>query len=366
MKRKKVKSRIKRNIWRSGLGVITAASLAAAVPAVVYASQADSSYEGRIPEEMPGVSDPHEVKGEEKHNPNRGADTIFEVVELDKLYYRITMTVLERVSKEPVSDVTIYFEILNDDGSVGGTVFAGDNIKNSVTGTDGQLTFMLEAGRQHRIHVSTDGTIYEPFKPDQDNKEYYKILNGSQNQGFFIYLDKRPDTPKPTEPSNPVEPEKPSQDGNKGTGGGGTGGGRHTTIGTITAEWPGETETSAESNIETQPESWPEIQEETEKKKGQLDKQLSPSRSLEPSSAADETTQYSDEPSEDQEIPSEDAATYVPGVRFSDCWFHWLELILLLLITMILGKRLIEIQVVNDELDEMEKGDLEEDHGKEK
>lgn len=60
------------------------------------------------------------------------------------------------------------------------------------------------------------------------------------------------------------------------------------------------------------------------------------------------------------EKASEETSSNPSGHSFGDCWFHWLELIALLLILLSSAKRLLEIRMVHNRLDELEDGDRQE------
>lgn len=344
MKKKRMKINIRRKIGSSGVAILAAVSIASMVPASVYAASSGTDYSSRpAPDEVPGVSGNHKVESPKQEQENRDPDTIFEVVELDRLFYRATFIVKDWDDHSILlSGTKLFFEITNANGSAGGMVYAKDtsSADESITGADGQLTFPLEVSVRHRIIVyPPDG--YQPFEPSDTQPEYYQIDNGNQNQAFTIYLKKKTD--------QPVTPPEPQPD--RKPGGGNGGGGRIPWIVTPTVE----------SRSETIKE---EIKQDMTKEEPETEASSQPDQSLKPgletsikgeTSAIDET-KNTDIP-ETSEETSEETSNTNPGIGLWNCWFHYLELLILLLIFIIGSKRLIEIRIINDELDEMEQSE---------
>lgn len=322
--------------------LMTSAASLASIPS--YAAATGIHEEAAHPEEIPGVL----------VSPGEGSDTTFQIVEVDTVWYRVTFTVVDRVTGVPLRGTTIYFERMNDDGrgSVGGIVYAKDSGNRLITtGEDGQLTFELEVGKNYRMFIITPEGY--TFTPDADQPEYIQIDNGSQFQYRTIYLD-----PKQQEPVIPDPGGNGGGSGGRGNGGGGNGGshGNDRNPGETT---PDHRETIVETTapMSTLPvESMVAIETNT--------------------SPGPATPGYGKPSVEEGEDAGHPDVSIVPIVKDKTdttddvdidhwkCWYHWLEILAMGLMLMLFFKRLIDIQRIHKDLDEME-DEMEKESGEE-
>jgi len=197
VKSKKTLCGLRKSIISAGIGILAAASAASMVPVSAYAASVAETRE-----EVPGVSGSHNV---DNSVDRPGPDSVFEVMEVDRLWYRVTITVIDAASKKPISDAYVVLEDTKTN------VVAGlkDGSSNYFTDGNGQITFLLEIDHEYRMTIKKSG-----YKASEWNGKSLTYENGNQNQTIEIELEK--DSEKPTEPVNPTEPTTPS----KGDGGG--------------------------------------------------------------------------------------------------------------------------------------------------
>ena len=420
MKSKETLCGLRKSIISAGIGILAAASAASMVPVSAYAASVAETRE-----EVPGVSGSHNV---DNSVDRPGPDSIFEVMEVDRLWYRVTITVIDAASKKPISDAYVVLEDTKTN------VVAGlkDGSSNYFTDGNGQITFLLEIDHEYRMTIKKSG-----YKASEWNGKSLTYENGNQNQTVEIELEK--DSEKPTDPVKPTSPADPTTP-SKGDGGGKDHGDKdkdrvNPTKPTETR--PAETQptpapTPAPTPEETRPqETRPRTEETTapeETKPGETkpDKEEDKEYIL---PGKDNKTGTEDDiivrpdkdkdgkdngtrkeyqlPGKDASLRTDDDVYVIPAfgddgndhsyvddegrvvlvdggtVNYPDgskteapagsmvlpdgtiiypasakadwtCYFHWIELVFLLLILLLASKRLMEIHLANKELDEME------------
>ena len=433
MRRKRTFCGMRKRIISAGIGILAAASAASMVSMSAYASL---TTETRA--ETPGVSGKHHVEmSEERETLN----SIFEVVEVDRLWYQVTVTVVDKETGLPILDAYVTFEDQKTN-ELAGLYGGGTSYK---TDANGQITFLLEMDHNYTLTIKKSG-----YKEHEHNGKTFSYGDGSQNQTLYLELEKltekptkpteptKPEPTKPTEPTKPEptkpteptkpEPTKPTPTRPSGGGGGGGGGKDHDKD---KPTLPAESTTAASTETKPNPsESSPaETSPKPARKPGETKPsetspaESSPEETLPPESDADNDNEYI-LPGKDGELgtdddvrvrPSmdadgknnsyqrEDGAVVLPDggtviyedgtsidvppgtivlpdgtiiypqeeetgshrISFGDCWFHWLEILAVIVIAGLSLRRLQVIRDIHKELDEMEQTPPEADLEKE-
>lgn len=145
MNRKNKIQRVKKNLTSASIGLLCAASILSASPLPVYAAQTS----GRGPAEV--SSEKSQLTEESGHA--KSGQTIFEVMEIDRVFYYVTVKVIDAKTKELLPSTMVYFELINDNGTSGGLVFAEGFQGPTDMGENGERTYKLEKGKSYKVVV---------------------------------------------------------------------------------------------------------------------------------------------------------------------------------------------------------------------
>lgn len=204
-----------------GIGLLTAASILTACPLPVYAASSAGT-------KVPGVSGKSPLQEESEHA--KSGQTIFEVVEMDRILYNVTVKVIDRETKALLPSTKVYFELINDNGTSGGLVFADGFQGPTDMGETGERTYRLERGKSYKVIViNYDYESYEAVWMfdeadgfgDQDKYRTIELVKksggggngGGDNGGGGGGGGDRDDETKPVKPTEPSTeaPTKPSE-----------------------------------------------------------------------------------------------------------------------------------------------------------
>ena len=197
MRRKSAFKELRKRFISAGIGILAAASAASMVPVSVYAASIEETRE--MPDEVPGTSGKHNVDMSADHV---GPDSIFEVVELERLWFRVTVTVVDKETGLPIPDAYVVFEDQKTNEIAG----LKDGGMNYWTDANGQITFLLEMDHDYVLTIKKSG-----YKESDQNGKVFTYSNGNQNKSLLIELEKEGENP--TNPTNPTNPSRPSGGG---------------------------------------------------------------------------------------------------------------------------------------------------------